>query len=132
MHHVLLAHGTALQALRAAGARNLGIVLNFETAQPADDSSGAIRAAGIQDAIYNQWFIRAIMGQGYPQDALEGLEPHLPQDWQADMGLIAQPIDWLGVNYYTRRLYAAGAGLWPQGQACLLYTSDAADDVAGV
>ena len=117
MHQVLLAHGTAMQALRAAGARNLGIVLNFETAQPADDSPGALRAAQVQDAIYNQWFIRAITGQGYPQAALEGLETYLPQGWQGDMDLIAQPIDWLGVNYYTRRLYAAGAGLWPQGEA---------------
>ncbi|MFC3167884.1 GH1 family beta-glucosidase [Paracoccus fontiphilus] len=117
MHHVLLAHGAATQALRSEGARNLGIVLNFETAQPADDSDEALGAARVQDAIYNQWFIRAIMGQGYPPLALEGLAAHLPDDWQADMGLIAQPIDWLGVNYYTRRLYAAGTGLWPRGSA---------------
>ena len=116
MHHVLLAHGTAMHALRAGGAENLGIVLNFETAHPADDSPGAIRAATVQDAIYNQWFIRAVMGQGYPQAALDGLEPHLPQGWHDDMDRIAQPIDWLGVNYYTRRLYAAGDGLWPQGK----------------
>lgn len=117
MHHTLLAHGTAIRALRADGAKNLGIVLNFETAQPADDSPGALRAAEVQDAIYNQWFIRAVMGQGYPQRALDGLEPHLPPGWQADMDLIAQPLDWLGVNYYTRRLYAEAPGLWPQGHA---------------
>ncbi|TBN43973.1 beta-glucosidase [Paracoccus subflavus] len=117
MHHVLLAHGTAIQALRGGGARNLGIVLNFETAQSADDSPEAARAAAVQDAIYNQWFIRAITGQGYPPLALEGLAPHLPDGWQDDMDLIAQPIDWLGVNYYTRRLYAAGHGLWPGGEA---------------
>lgn len=117
MHHVLLAHGAAMQALRADGARNLGIVLNFETAHPADDSPAAIRAAEVQDAIYNQWFIRAIMGQGYPQRALDGLEPHLPQGWQADMERISQPIDWLGVNYYTRRLYAGDGALWPHDRA---------------
>lgn len=117
MHHTLLAHGTAMQALRTEGGRNLGIVLNFETAHPADDSPDAIRAADVQDAIYNQWFIRAVMGQGYPQAALDGLEPHLPRNWRQDMDLIAQPIDWLGVNYYTRRLYAADAGLWPHGRA---------------
>lgn len=117
MHHTLLAHGAALQALRAEGARDLGIVLNFETAQPADDTPDAARAAQLQDAIYNQWFIRALSGQGYPPLALEGLAPHVPADWQADMDLIAQPIDWLGVNYYTRRLYAGADGLWPQGAA---------------
>ncbi|MDM7458967.1 MAG: family 1 glycosylhydrolase, partial [Paracoccus sp. (in: a-proteobacteria)] len=96
MHHVLLAHGTAIQALRAEGADNLGIVLNFETAHPADDSPDAHRTAQVQDAIYNQWFIRAVMGQGYPDLALEGIGPHLPQGWQRDMDQIAAPLDWLG------------------------------------
>ncbi|WP_265500433.1 GH1 family beta-glucosidase [Paracoccus beibuensis] len=113
MHHVLLAHGTAIRALRAEGATSLGIVLNFETCHPADDSPAAARAAETQDAIYNQWFIRALMGQGYPDAALEGIGPHLPDRWQADMELIAQPLDWLGVNYYTRKLHAPDPGLWP-------------------
>jgi len=113
MHHVLLAHGTAVRALRAEGARNLGIVLNFETSHAADDSPEAEQAAETQDAIYNQWFIRALMGQGYPDAALKGIGPHLPQGWENDMDLIAQPLDWLGVNYYTRRLYTGGHGLWP-------------------
>ncbi|WP_022707494.1 GH1 family beta-glucosidase [Paracoccus zeaxanthinifaciens] len=120
MHHVLLAHGQAMSALRAEGAKNLGIVLNFETAHPADDTPAAARTAEVQDAIYNQWFIRAVMGQGYPEAALEGLRPHMPAGWEEDMQAIAQPIDWLGVNYYTRKLHAPGAGLWP-----------AARDVAG-
>lgn len=113
MHHVLLAHGTTIQALRAEGAQNLGIVLNFETAHPLDDSPEAAASAARQDAIYNQWFIRALTGQGYPELALEGIEPHLPQGWQDDMNLIAAPLDWLGVNYYTRNLHGHAPGLWP-------------------
>lgn len=117
MHHVLLAHGTAVQALRKEGANNLGIVLNFETSHPADDSEEAKISAARQDAIYNQWFIRAIMGQGYPELALEGIEPHLPTNWQDDMQIIATPIDWLGVNYYTRNLHGHAPGLWPFDRA---------------
>ena len=113
MHHVMLAHGTAIAALRGSGAQNLGLVLNFETAHPADDSEGARRAAARQDAIYNRWFVQAAMGQGYPAEALEGLEPHLPAGWQDDLAMIAQPLDWLGVNYYTRKNYAATDGPWP-------------------
>ncbi|MCF3974541.1 GH1 family beta-glucosidase [Paracoccus salsus] len=113
MHHVLLAHGTAIQALRAEGARDLGVVLNFETAHPADDSPEAAAAATTQDAIYNQWFIRALMGQGYPQAALDGIGPYLPDGWQDDMPRIAAPLDWLGVNYYTRVLHRHRPGLWP-------------------
>jgi beta-glucosidase len=113
MHFVLLAHGQAMQALRAEGAENLGIVLNFETSHPLDKSIEAMASAARQDAIYNQWFIRAVMGQGYPELALEGIEPHLPHGWHEDMDLIATPIDWLGVNYYTRRLHGHAEGLWP-------------------
>ncbi|MBU3029493.1 GH1 family beta-glucosidase [Paracoccus marinaquae] len=117
MHHVLLAHGTAMQALRAEGARDLGIVLNFETAHPADDSPEAMASTARQDAIYNQWFIRALTGQGYPDAALEGIGPHLPAGWQADMATIAAPLDWLGVNYYTRKLHGHAPGLWPNDEA---------------
>ncbi len=45
------------------GATNLGIVLNFETSHPADTTAEAEQAAETQDAIYNQWFIRALMGR---------------------------------------------------------------------
>ncbi|MDB6177846.1 GH1 family beta-glucosidase [Paracoccus sp. Z330] len=113
MHHVLLAHGQGVQVLRSEGARNLGIVLNFETSHPADDSLAAQQSADRQDAIYNQWFIRAIVGQGYPEAALDGLQPYLPSGWQDDMDLIAAPLDWLGVNYYTRNLHGHSPGLWP-------------------
>lgn len=113
MHHVLLAHGTAVQALRTEGARQLGIVLNFETAHPVDDTPEAAAATERHDAIFNQWFVRALMGQGYPEAALEGIGPHLPAGWQDDMALIAAPLDWLGVNYYSRSLHGPAPGLWP-------------------
>ncbi|PYE86135.1 GH1 family beta-glucosidase [Pseudoroseicyclus aestuarii] len=114
MHHVLKAHGTAVERLRGMGQDTLGIVLNFEAAEPADDSAGAARAAAVQDAIYNRWFIEAISKGQYPAEALEGLEPHMPKGWQDDMALISQPIDFLGVNYYTRSLLRAAPDQpWP-------------------
>ncbi|MFD1796252.1 GH1 family beta-glucosidase [Paracoccus aurantiacus] len=117
MHHTLLAHGTAVQALRADGHKNLGIVLNFETAHPASRSADDMAAAARQDAIYNRWFIEAVTGAGYPGPALQGLRPHMPDGWEADMDLIAAPIDWIGVNHYTRALYRATNGPWPAGEA---------------
>ncbi|SDE64555.1 beta-glucosidase [Paracoccus isoporae] len=113
MHHVLLTHGTAIQAMRADGHDNLGMVLNFETAAPATDSAADRKGAEAQDAIYNRWFLEAAMGQGYPAEALAGLEPHLPEGWQQDMDLIATPVDWLGVNHYTRAHYHHICGPWP-------------------
>jgi beta-glucosidase len=114
MHHILLAHGQAMTRLRAMGQPNLGIVLNFEHATPASDSPADHAAAARQDAIYNRWFIEAITKGAYPAEALEGLAPHMPKAWQEDMAEIAQPIDWLGVNYYTRHIHADDPGApWP-------------------
>jgi beta-glucosidase len=114
MHHVLLAHGAAVERLRGLGQKNLGIVLNFDRTLPADGSPGATRAAARWDAIFNRWFIEAIAKGTYPAEALEGLAPHMPAGWDADMALIAQPIDWLGVNYYTRSLMVEAPDVaWP-------------------
>ena len=102
MHHVLLGHGEAMSRLRAKGIDNAGIVLNFEHSNPGDDSPEAAIVADRQDAIYNRWFIQAIAKGTYPEAALEGFEPFMPKGWQDDMAQISQPIDFLGVNYYTR------------------------------
>lgn len=118
MHHILVAHGLGLQCLREMGVKApLGIVLNFEHAAAASDAPADQAAAATQDAIFNRWFIEAITRQTYPAEAMAGLEKHLPQGWQDDMALIGQPLDWLGVNYYTRRLYqAAPETAWPSAR----------------
>ena len=114
MHHVLLAHGLALDRLRGLGQGNLGIVLSFDHATPATEAPEDIAAAALQDAIFNRWFVEAITRGTYPAEVLEGLAPHMPTGWQDDMALIGRPIDWLGVNYYTRHIHAAAPGTaWP-------------------
>lgn len=114
MHHVNLAHGAMMERLRDMGQKNLGIVLNFDRALPADDSAGSIEAAQLQDAIFNRWFIEAITKGTYPQEVLNGLGKYMPDGWQDDMALINQPLDWLGVNYYTRGLYVTDPTIpWP-------------------
>jgi beta-glucosidase len=112
MHHVLLAHGLGVARLREMGRKNLGIVLNFDHTAPLTPADTA--AADCWDAIFNRWFIEAIAKKTYPEAALEGLAPHMPQDWQDDMAVIGAPIDFLGVNYYTRHLIAAEPSApWP-------------------
>ena len=114
MHHILVAHGKAVDVLRAAGQGNVGIYLNFEPAEPASRNDADADAALTYHAIYNEWFLGGLFKKAYPHRALKGLEPHLPAGWQDDMELIARPIDWLGVNNYTRKLIADdGSGVWP-------------------
>ena len=114
MHHVMKAHGKSMTRLRELGQQNCGIVLNFDRTQPQDQSEEAIRASSVSDAIFNRWFIEAICKGSYPTEALEGFEPHMPANWQDDMEEISQPIDWLGVNYYTRHKVTEDRSLvWP-------------------
>ena len=108
MHHVPLAHGLAVQAMRAAGQKNIGVVVNFEYSEPADTSEESVTAAQTHDSIYNKWFLGGIRCACYPSLALAGLEAHLPNNWEADLHTISEPIDWIGINYYTRKLIAAG------------------------
>lgn len=113
MHHVLLAHGRAVAAMRALGMKNLGGVFNFEWAEPADDSEATREAAELYDGIYNRWFLGGVFNGAYPENVVRGLEPYLPAKWQDDFDTISAPLDWCGLNYYTRRLIAAADGPWP-------------------
>ncbi|WP_421704028.1 GH1 family beta-glucosidase [Aliiroseovarius sp.] len=113
MHHVLLCHGRAIEVMRSHGMGNLGAVCNFEYAQPVDDSPAAHRAARTFDAIYNRFFLGGLFRGAYPQAALEGLAPHLPDGWERDFATIGQPLDWLGLNYYTRKVIGPTGGAWP-------------------
>ena len=113
MHHVLLAHGTAIAAMRALGVGNLGGVFNMEYAEPADESDAAHAAARLYDGYYNRFFLSGVFKGSYPAEVLEGLEPHLPAGWQDDFDLITAPLDWCGINYYTRKIIAPTGGAWP-------------------
>ncbi len=114
MHHILLAHGQATRVMRDLGMANLGVVLNFERALPADDSVECLQATQRYDGIYNRFFLGGVFKQAYPQDVLAGLEAHLPQNYQDDFAVIGEPVDWLGVNYYTcKRVTADNSGLFP-------------------
>ena len=117
MHHVLCTHGTAIARMRSLGMTNLGAVCNFEYANPADDTAASVAAAGRYDAIYNRFFVGGIFHKSYPDLVLEGLEPHLPKGWDTDFDLIGAPVDWCGINYYTRSNIAAKDGPWPNVQA---------------
>lgn len=108
-HHVLLSHGWSVPVIRANSPDcEVGITLNFEIMEPASESAADRRATRIADGTYNRWFVSALYGHRYPADIVAHYEPELPNGWDFiepdDFDAIAAPIDFLGVNYYTRRI----------------------------
>jgi beta-glucosidase len=113
IHHVLKSHGTAIGVMRGQGMTNLGAVCNFEYAHPLTDSPEDVAAADRYDGFYNRVFLSGLFHGRYPDNVLEGLEPHLPSGWQDDFGVIQAPLDWLGLNYYTCKRIAHDDTAWP-------------------
>jgi len=114
MHNVLRAHGEAMDRARSHGQENLGIVLNFEAVEAASQSAEDLTATERYEAIMNRMFIEPLTTGTYPAPLMEAFEPHLPESWQDDMAAISAPLDWLGVNYYTRQKVAAAPETdWP-------------------
>ncbi|MCL6652827.1 beta-galactosidase [Agrobacterium rubi] len=106
MHHVLLAHGLGITAMRDAGVKTkLGIVVNMEKTEPFSQSADDVEAAALGDDIFNRFFLDGVVKGTYPERVVKILEPYLPAKWQDDMAMLSPSIDWIGINYYTRSLY---------------------------
>ncbi|MFB4266826.1 GH1 family beta-glucosidase [Nonomuraea sp. GTA35] len=110
-HHMLLGHGLAVQALREGGAGKVGLVLNISPvmtpAQVSDfgrelSEEDAAAVARI-DALANRQFLEPALRGAYPAELLPVIERHggLDHIHDGDLETIAQPLDLLGVNYYT-------------------------------
>jgi beta-glucosidase len=109
-HHLLLSHGLAMQALRAEGCTApLGIVLNLAPVQPATDGAADAARARLEDGLLLRWYMDPLFRGAYPQDVLDHLGADAPQVRPGDMAAIATPMDFLGINYYTRAVVSAGA-----------------------
>ncbi|MEH6548781.1 MAG: GH1 family beta-glucosidase [Pseudomonadales bacterium] len=107
-HHLLLAHGLAMEVLANNSPNSLnGIVLNFTPCYGESDSDEDCAAARLADDHFNQWFIKPVMDGAYPEllDSLPDSEK--PNIVDGDMGIISHAIDFLGVNFYTRAVYRA-------------------------
>ncbi|GAA60463.1 beta-glucosidase [Pseudoalteromonas sp. BSi20652] len=107
-HHLLLAHGLAMNVLNKTSPNTQnGIVLNFTPAYPLTNSQQDIDSAKYADDYLNQWYMKPIMDGEYPDIINQLPSEHLPDIHSGDMELISQPIDYLGINFYTRQVYKA-------------------------
>jgi beta-glucosidase len=106
-HHLLMSHGLACQVIRSnVSESNVGIVINVTPAVPATDSQEDRNAAELADGFDNRWFLDPVFGRTYPADVIDVLGAS-PEIHSGDMKLIAQDLDFLGVNFYFRQTVAA-------------------------
>jgi beta-glucosidase len=113
-HHLLLGHGLAVQALRAADPEvQVGITLNLYAVSPASDDPADVDAARRVDGLQNRIFLDPVLLGHYPEDVLQDVEHlgGLGEVRDGDLALINAPLDFLGVNYYTRHVISAGDGV---------------------
>ncbi len=114
MHHVLLAHGRADRGdARPGHVRISARSATSNTPCPPTTAPRPARPRATYDGYYNRFFLGGLINRAYPDDVLEGLARTCPPNWQDDMALIGQQLDWLGLNYYTRKIIAPASGPWP-------------------
>ncbi len=104
-HNVLVSHGDAVLVIRdrVPDAR-VGMVLNFSPGYPATDTEADRVATDLHHEKFNRWFLDPIVGRGYPPLAWEAYGDDVPEVLVADAERMAPPIDFLGVNYYSRQV----------------------------
>ncbi|MEV4656423.1 GH1 family beta-glucosidase [Micromonospora sp. NPDC049301] len=123
-HHLQLAHGLAVRALRAAGGTGrIGPALNLHPCYPADDSPQAAAAARLYDGYENRLYLDSLLKGSYPADVLADLGPQSRMARgirDGDLAVISSPVDLLAVQYYTP-IYVTADGSteqrWPTSEA---------------
>ncbi len=102
--HLLLGHGRATIALRAAGAREVGCANNHSPMWPASEDVADVGATKLMDSMWNGLFLEPMLLGRYPVD----LEPMMSDlATPGDLATIRQPLDFYGVNYYNPQRIAA-------------------------
>lgn len=114
-HNLLRGHGLAVRCLRAEARGQVGIVVNLEPKDAASDRPADLEATRRADAYMNRWYLDPLRKGRYPDEMRDifGADwPGFPAD---DFALITEPIDFLGLNYYTRSVNRADAAAKPVG-----------------
>ncbi len=103
-HNLMLAHGAAVQAYRAEGKHRIGIVVNLAPKHPASQAPEDIAATRREDAYMNRQYLDPVLLGSYPEEMHEIFGDAWPDIPASDMARIRQPIDFVGINYYTRNV----------------------------
>ena len=101
-HNLLRAHGRAVEAYRAVGKKQIGIVVNLEPKDPASDSEDDRAALVRADAYMNRQYLDPVLRRAYPEEFPEMFGEAWLSFPSSDLDVIAQKIDFVGINYYKR------------------------------
>jgi beta-glucosidase len=112
-HNLLRAHGAGLQAIRAEGGRQAGLVVNLEPKYPASERPEDLAATRRADAYMNRQYLDPVFLGTYPEELAEIFGEAWPPFPAEDFALIRQPLDFLGINYYTRSVVRHDPSAWP-------------------
>lgn len=113
-HNLLRAHGRGVQSIRAnVPGGDVGLVINSSTVRPATPSDADRAAVTKWDGFLNRWFLDPVVGRGYPADMVAAFGDYAPKVEASDLDLIAQPTDFLALNYYMPDYVRAEPGSPP-------------------
>ena len=114
-HNLMRAHGRAVQAYRSEGAHEIGLVVNIEPKYPASDSAEDLAATARAHAYMNRQYLDPALKGSYPDELADVFGEAWPQWPVEDLKDICQPVDFIGINYYTRNVVRADPNQWPVG-----------------
>jgi beta-glucosidase len=109
-HHLMLAHGLAVYAMRAQDAGStVGVTLNLCPVDPATGCPADLDAARRVDGLMNRLFLDPLFRGRYPSDVLDDVVMLTDGNYirHGDEDIIAAPVDLLGVSYYFRHVVRA-------------------------
>ena len=112
-HHLLRAHAEAVRVYRARGRHRIGLVVNLEPKTPASDSEADRRATERADSYMNRQYLDPVFFGRYPEELREVFGEAWPDFPAAETEKIREPLDFLGINYYTRSVTADDPALPP-------------------
>ena len=112
-HHLLRAHAAAVETYRAVGTHRIGIVVNLEPKYAASTSEEDQAATRRADAYMNRQYLDPLLLGGYPDELREIFGEAWPEHPASDLEYLKQPIDFVGVNYYTRSVTRNDPSAWP-------------------
>ena len=112
-HNLLRASAAAVRRYRAVGRHAIGLVVNLEPKYPHSRDPRDLQATRRADAYMNRQYLDpAILGR-YPAEMAEIFGDAWTEPPQRDAETLDEPLDFIGVNYYTRGVTRYAANAWP-------------------